>query len=226
MHTLVARAGWWMNKHGAHSVKVRDFVFDFGGVVFVWNPAALVRSHFGDNWHGFDSPAALGRAIFSHSDWLDFDRGERTLQQVVEQTARRLAVAQATIHTLIAPIGEQLRPIETTVSLLQSLRERRDAGEAIRLLYLSNMPAPFARVLEQRHAFIDWFDGGIFSADVLLAKPQKPIYDLLGTRYSLQPGSTLFIDDNAPNLDEAAALGWQTLHLTDPSQLPGHLAQA
>ncbi len=203
---------------------VRDFVFDFGGVVFDWNPAAMVRSHFRDNWQGFESAEALGRAIFVHADWLAFDRGERTLLEVAEQTAHRLAIPQPTIHGLLAPIAEQLQPIGSTVALLQSLRERREAGEDLRLLFLSNMPAPFARTLEQRHAFIQWFDGGIFSADVRLLKPQAEIYQLLERRYRMKPGTTLFIDDHRPNVQTAAALGWQTLHLTDPVQLSKQVA--
>ncbi len=203
---------------------IRDFVFDFGGVVFDWNPAALVRAHFGGDWQGFESPEVLGRAIFSHGDWLAFDRGEQTLPEVVEQTARRLAIPQPTMHALLAPIGEQFQPIASTVALLQTLRERREAGEGVRLLFLSNMPAPFARTLEQRHAFIQWFDGGIFSADVLLLKPQAEIYQLLERRFGLQAGTTLFIDDHRPNVQAAASLGWQTLHLTNPAELATHLA--
>ena len=205
-------------------MKVRDFVFDFGGVVFDWKPASLVKAHFGGAWQGFDSPEALSQAIFSHADWQAFDRGERTLLEVVAQTAQRLAIDATSMHALLAPIGTQLQPIASTVALLDALRLRRQAGEGVRLLYLSNMPAPFARVLEQRHAFIDWFDGGLFSADVLLSKPQAPIYALLAQRYGLQAGSTLFVDDHAPNLVEATARGWHTLHLTDPAQLSNHLA--
>lgn len=203
---------------------IRDFVFDFGGVVFDWNPAAMVRAYFCDDWQGFESPEALGRAIFSHGDWLAFDRGERTLPEVVEQTAQRLEIPQPRMHALLAPIGEQLQPIASTVALLQTLRERREAGEGVRLLFLSNMPAPFARTLEQRHVFIQWFDGGIFSADVLLLKPQAEIYQLLEGRYGLQAGTTLFIDDHRPNVQAAARLGWQTLHLTNPAELATHLA--
>ena len=203
---------------------IRDFVFDFGGVVFDWNPAAIVRSHFCDNWHGFESAEALSRAIFVHADWLAFDRGERTLLEVADQTARRLAIPEPTMHALMSPIGEQLQPIASTLALLQSLRERRQAGEGVRLLFLSNMPAPFARTLEQRHAFIQWFDGGLFSADVRLLKPQAEIYQLLAQRYQLQPGTTLFIDDHRPNVQAAAALGWQTLHLIEPAELSKCLA--
>jgi putative hydrolase of the HAD superfamily len=86
------------------------------------------------------------------------------------------------------------------------------------------MPAPFARTLEQRHAFIQWFDGGLFSADVRLLKPQAEIYQLLAQRYQLQPGTTLFIDDHRPNVQAAAALGWQTLHLIEPAELSKCLA--
>jgi len=208
----------------AHKVTIRDFVFDFGGVVFDWNPAAMVRSHFRDNWYGFESAEALSRAIFTHTDWLAFDRGERTLLEVTDQTARRLVIPLPRMQALLAPIGEQLQPIASTVALLQSLRERREAGEGVRLLFLSNMPAPFARTLEQRHAFIQWFDGGLFSADVRLLKPQAEIYQLLAQRYRLQPGSTLFVDDHRPNVQAAAALGWHALHLTDPAELSKHLA--
>ena len=120
-------------------MKVRDFVFDFGGVVFDWKPASLVSAHFGGAWQGFDSPEAIGQAIFSHADWQAFDRGERTLDQVVAQTAQRLAIEPASMQALLAPIGAQLQPIPSTVALLDALRLRRQAGEGIRLLYLSNM---------------------------------------------------------------------------------------
>ena len=206
-------------------MKILNVVFDFGGVVFDWNPAAMVRAHFGGDWQGFDSPEALGRAIFLHADWLAFDRGERSQDEVIAQTAQRLSMAQAQMHALIAPIGAQLQPIATTVQLLGDLQARRKAGGGMRLLFLSNMPAPFARTLEQRHAFLECFEGGIFSADVLLTKPQAEIYQLLAQRYQLQPGATLFIDDHGPNVQAAAALGWQTLHLTDPALLRQGLAE-
>lgn len=206
-------------------MKILAVVFDFGGVVFDWKPAAMVRSHFGGDLQGFDSPEALGRAIFSHADWHAFDRGERSLDEVASQTAQRLAIGQAQMHALMAPIGAQLQPIPTTVQLLGDLQARRKAGEGVRLLFLSNMPAPFARTLEQRHAFLDCFEGGIFSADVLLAKPQPEIYQLLARRYQLEAATTLFIDDQEPNLHAAAALGWQTLHLTEPARLRQQLPE-
>lgn len=205
-------------------MKILDLVFDLGGVVLDWKPAAMVDAHFGNDLQGFDGPDALARAIFSHADWLAFDRGERALDEVIAQTAQRLAIPHAKVHALIEPIGAQLQPIATTVQLLGEMQSRRKAGEGVRLLFLSNMPAPFARTLESRHAFLECFEGGIFSADVRLAKPQAEIYQLLAQRYKLEASATLFIDDHGPNVQAAAALGWHTLHLTNPAQLRQQLS--
>jgi len=86
------------------------------------------------------------------------------------------------------------------------------------------MPAPYARVLEYRHAFFAWFDGGIFSGDVKMMKPHRGIYDLLTQRYGLQASETVFIDDSAANVAAARELGWKAIHCERPSQVPAQLA--
>ena len=83
---------------------------------------------------------------------------------------------------------------------------------------------PFARVLEQRHQFLGLFDGGVFSGDVLLAKPQPEIYELVETRYGLEPPSTIFVDDLLANVLVARARGWQAVHFESAAQLEPHLA--
>jgi putative hydrolase of the HAD superfamily len=138
--------------------------------------------------------------------------------------ALRLSLPVERLNSTLAPMGERLEPIAVTLELLGALCARRDAGEPLRLYYLSNMPVPYARVLEQRHAFLRWFDGGIFSGDVLMLKPQPEIYHLLAARYRLEASETVFIDDSAANVAAARALGWQAIHCEAPSALPAQLA--
>src|SRR5690349_5788036 len=83
---------------------------------------------------------------------------------------------------------------------------------------------PFARVLESRHGFLRHFEGGIFSGDVKLAKPDPAIFELLAGRHGLVPADTLFIDDSAANVAAARQLGWQAIHCTSPAALPGQVA--
>lgn len=201
-----------------------NIVFDFGAVLFTWQPAELVRRHFGHFTPTAEVAQQLARDMFHHEDWEGFDRGMHELNFVIERMASRLSLPGEQLHAFLGPIGERLTPIAETVELLAQLRHRRDTRGDIRLYYLSNMPAPYARALEQRHGFIQWFDGGIFSGDVKLVKPQREIYELLISNHGLYPQHTVFIDDLLTNVEAARALGWQGIHCTSPQRLAAQLA--
>lgn len=197
-----------------------NVVFDFGAVLFTWRPIEIVASAFPARAATTADAKELAQAMFSHEDWHDYDRGLLEMDAVVQRLSSRLELERDAVQTLVQNIGDCLRPIEETVAVLQSLRSRREAGEGVTGLYfLSNMPRPYARELEQKHAFLQHFDGGIFSGDVLLSKPNPAIYELLQSRYQLQPEGTLFIDDLQSNVQVAQAMGWHGLHLTDPPSL-------
>ena len=201
-----------------------NIVFDFGAVLFDWQPARLAAQHFPERAATPAQARQLARDLFGHADWQGFDCGTVSLDAVVTRTARRLDLPAARLHDALAPIGEELAPIACNVELLAGLRERRDRQADIKLYFLSNMPEPFARALEQRHDFLQWFDGGIFSGDVKLGKPDPVIFKLLASRYGMASAdNTLFIDDSLVNVRAAGALGWQTIHCEAPERLRDQL---
>jgi putative hydrolase of the HAD superfamily len=201
-----------------------NVVFDLGAVLLTWEPVALVQNQLAPHAPTAEAAHALARKMFHHEDWLGFDRGTHSLDDAIGRMALRLALPADRLSEVLAPMGERLEPIPVTVELLASLRARRDAGEELRLYYLSNMPSPYARVLEYRHPFFHWFDGGIFSGDVQMIKPQREIYELLAAQYRLAAAETVFIDDSLANVLAARELGWQAIHCERPSALPGQLA--
>ncbi|RYF34707.1 MAG: HAD family phosphatase [Comamonadaceae bacterium] len=201
-----------------------NIVFDLGAVLLTWEPVALVRQHLGPHAPTAEAAHALAREMFHHEDWLGFDRGTHALEAVVGLMAQRLGLPSDKLAALFAPIGERLAPIPVTVELLEGLRHRRDAGEDLHLYYLSNMPVPYARALEDRALFLPWFEGGIFSGDVKLLKPQREIYALLADRFRLVGDETIFIDDSLANVEAARAFGWHAIHCTAPSALSTQLA--
>ncbi|MDR6536171.1 HAD-IA family hydrolase [Variovorax soli] len=203
---------------------MKNVVFDLGAVLLSWEPVSLVHAVLAPHTPTAQAAHALAREMFHHEDWLGFDRGTHSLEDAIGRMALRLSLPVERLNSMLAPMGERLEPIAVTLELLDALCERRDAGEPLRLYYLSNMPAPYARVLEQRHAFLRWFDGGIFSGDVRMLKPQPEIYQLLATRHGLEASETVFIDDSAANVAAARALGWQAIHCEAPSALPAQLA--
>jgi len=198
---------------------VANFVFDFGAVIFEWDPVKRVEQHFQGKWYGCESAQALAKSIFGHSTWHAFDQGVTNMQSVIEHASDRLGIGHQALIELIEPIGEDLAPIESSIEILELLKKRREEDGSCRLYFLSNMPAPYARVLERKHHFLEWFDGGIFSADVKLAKPDIRIYKLLANRVRLKPENTLFIDDLLLNVQAAESLGWRTIHLSKPLDL-------
>ena len=196
-----------------------NLVFDFGAVLVEWQPAQLLAEHFPDLTGTPQAARHLASSLFGHADWHAFDRGQITLEVVVRRTAQRLALPQAQLRSLVAGIGERLRPLQESVAVLAELAGRRRLRGDVRLYFLSNMPAPYARTLEQRHVFLQWFDGGIFSGDAQCSKPDPAIFQMLQRRYALEPSQTLMIDDLKDNIEAAGALGWGGIQFVSAQQL-------
>jgi putative hydrolase of the HAD superfamily len=201
-----------------------NVVFDFGAVLFTWQPAQIVADGFPERAATEAGAKQLAFAVFSHPDWHNFDRGLMEMDTLISRTSKRLKLESTKVKTMVYGIGERLQPMADTLAVLQSLHARRHQGDGIKgLYYLSNMPVPYARTLEQKHSFLSHFDGGIFSGDVLCSKPDPGIYSLLQSRYGLVPGSTVFIDDLKANVDAARALGWTGIQFTSAEQLADEL---
>ncbi len=201
-----------------------NFVFDFGAVLFTWEPHTLIQTFFPAQTSNVENAKALASQVFSHADWHAFDAGHISQTEVTQRTQQRLGLDVPILTKLIDSIPDTLQPIASSIAVLQKLRDQRDAGRDIRLYFLSNMPAPYARVLEQRHSFIDYFDDGIFSGDVKLVKPEAAIFELATQRFGLHGSLTVFIDDLQANIDASLAHGWQGVHLQEPSQLHSKLS--
>jgi len=190
-----------------------NIVFDFGGVVFQWQPTALLRQTLPQ--HAPDEAAAgalvttLFQAFAPGSDWSAFDLGLIEPEALAARIARRTGIAEADVLAVVHAIPAHLQPLTGTVSMMHRLKQ---AGH--RLFYLSNMPASYADELERRHAFFELFDDGIFSARVQMMKPQAAIYHEAVRRFGQAPADLLFIDDVPHNVEAARALGWQALHFT------------
>jgi putative hydrolase of the HAD superfamily len=194
-----------------------NIVFDFGAVLVNWRPHDVVRKHFPDIAHSQEKVAQLSSSLFSHEDWQGFDAGRLTSEEISGLTARRLCLNERVVWRMVDDINDHISPIVSSVQVLENLYAEKEA-KGYKLYFLSNMPAPYARGLE-RHAFMRCFDGGIFSGDHGLIKPQPEIFQKLEAMYALQGRPILFIDDHPANIAEAQRQGWQTIHLTQTNEL-------
>ena len=197
-------------------------VFDFAGVLFRWQPAAMLQREIPHLAHDEASALHWVEQIFQGyaGDWGDFDRGTVGAAALVERISRRAGLAASDVQRIVDAVPHELQPVADTVALLRRLR---DSGRE--LYFLSNMPAPYADHLQARHDFVGWFRDGVFSARVHANKPEAAIFEIAAARFGAAPGELVFIDDHLPNVLAAQALGWNALQFSSAAQVEVELRE-
>ena len=199
------------------------FVFDFGRVLFDWQPERLLQRLLPQRAFDAASTAHWTAQVFQsyQGDWGEFDRGAVSPAEVVQRIAQRTGLAADEVQSVVAAGAASLQPIPAALNLMNQLRQ---PGQP--MFFLSNMPAPYAEHLEREHAFVRDFDDGVFSSRVKLIKPDPAIFALAAQRFGLPPAELVFVDDVPANVAAAQAAGWQAVLFSDAAQCERELRLA
>lgn len=184
-------------------------MFDLGGVVFRWQPDAIIASVFDEK----PARELVKKAIFEHPDWINLDRGTISVESAINRGATRTGLPAREIARLLHAVPVFLTPIDQTIELI-----RRLGGTANNLFVLSNMHLASIAHLEQQHDIWGLFDGVVISSRINRVKPEIEIYEYLLDTFQLRPGETVFIDDMPENLETASSLGLKTIRFLNPVQ--------
>ena len=176
---------------------VTAVVFDIGGVLLDWDPRHLYRQLIAD-------PGEMARFLgeVCTPQWhLAHDLGADTLE-----SCRELAAAHPEDASLI--MAWAYRREEMIAGELDGVGVLADvAGTGLTCLALSNMEADSFAVRRDRFPFFRYFDGCVISGVEGVAKPDRKIFEILLSRYDLDPATTVFTDDNAANVVAAREIG-------------------
>lgn len=199
------------------------FVFDFGRVLFNWQPETLLQQVLPARVVDDASAAHWVAQVFQSygGDWGEFDRGTVEPDALVRRISQRTGLAPAEVEAVVQAVPASLTPIQASIDLLQRLQQ---PGRA--MFYLSNMPAPYADHLEREHAFVRGFTDGVFSARVQLIKPEPAIFAMASQRFGVAPAELIFFDDSPANVAAARAAGWQALLFSSAAQAEQDLCTA
>ena len=184
-----------------------NIIFDFGRVVFTWDPKPFVEKYFQDP----ETRLMINCEIFDHPDWLEIDRGTLTLEQLAVRAAKRTQISSDCLLKMLYNVPDILQPIPETVLLLGRLKKRQHT-----LYALSNMGEYSMTKLEKINPFLEIFDGMVISSEIKLVKPDPAIFHHLLHKFGIKAQESVFIDDHAPNIHTAASLGFHTIHFTTP----------
>jgi len=75
----------------------------------------------------------------------------------------------------------------------------------------------------QTFHFLSYFEGIMVSGEEKLIKPDPKFYNLLLERYDVDASKSLFIDDNARNIEGAKDVGINTIHFQGAETLLNEL---
>ena len=192
--------------------KIKNIIFDLGGVLVDWNPEYVYLDVFkGDRkkmkWF-FDEVCTF--------DWNENQDAGYPLAQATEDRIKLFPQYEEWIRVFYGRWEEMLGgPIEGTVKLLKALVANPD----YRVLALTNWSSETFPVALKKFEFLHWFEGIVVSGTEKTRKPFADIYQITLDRYALNASDSLFIDDNLRNIEAAQALGIQTIHFKNPDQL-------
>lgn len=91
--------------------------------------------------------------------------------------------------------------IPGTKDIIEKLRDK------YKVMYLSDNVKERVNKLNEKFDFISWFEGGIFSHEVGVRKPNPKIYDFALKKGEALPQETIFIDDKPKMLKPAIEMG-------------------
>jgi len=195
--------------------EIKSVIFDLGGVLIDWNPKYVYRTIFEKEkemeWF-FENICTF--------EWNEEQDAGRSIAEATNQLIKKYPEHESNIRAYYDRWEEMLGgPIDKTVEILRELKKNRD----LRLYALTNWSAETFPVALKKYDFLHWFDGRIVSGEEKIRKPFVELYKRLIDKYSIDPSTALYLDDNTRNLLPAKELGMQTIHFQNPDQFRSEL---
>lgn len=187
-------------------MNIKNIVFDFGGVLMDWDPRYYYKDYFQD-----DEKMEYFLNHIAKPEWnAEQDRG----RSLAEGTAILIAQHpewEKEARAFYDHWTDMLRsPIDKNVATLQKLEHSK-----YHLFGLTNWSAETFPYALENFEFFQVFNGKIVvSGEEKLIKPDPSIWQVLLDRYKIKAEESVFIDDNAENIEVAQSLGFITIHCT------------
>lgn len=193
---------------------IKNIIFDIGNVMvgFTW------REFYAGFGYGEEMVDRLAAATVKSAMWDEVDRGVLSDEELVEGFIRNDPSLERELRLIFRNIHGLIIKYDYAVPWVKSLR---DAG--YHCYFLSNFSSKVRVDCKEALSFLEYMDGGVFSYEDHLIKPDTEIYELLLSRYGLKAEECVFMDDTEKNLPPAKRLGIHTILFQDREQAVSEL---
>lgn len=184
--------------------RIDAVIFDLGNVLLDYHPR-MFMAELGIDPKYFDR---LEKVFPQSQEWQDLDQNLISDDEFLEAALKKEPALRREILLYHKHWYDHFKAIPENVAAFYEVRE---AGA--KTYILSNFQKTCFRVIQEHNVFIDDVDGRVISFECVLRKPDPKIYELIISKYQLDPGHSVFIDDMAVNIEAAKAAGLKTILL-------------
>ncbi|HET9159260.1 MAG TPA: HAD family phosphatase [Caulobacteraceae bacterium] len=189
---------------------IRGVLWDVGNVIVRWDPRTLYSKIFPDP---HERDRFLGE-VCTMAWHQAHDAGKPFADNIGELTERHPHHAGA-IAAWRERWGEMFSGcIAETEAVMAELH-----AQGVPQYGLTNMSLEVWDEVQAMSPVFDHFHDVVVSAAERLLKPDPAIFEVVLQRAGLDPHQLLFVDDSAPNIEAARAMGFDVHHFTDPAAL-------
>lgn len=199
----------WKEFSDQNMADYKTVIFDIGGVLTDY----MEREFYVLRGYSQEMADRLCRATMRSGYWDEFDLGRLGQPGIISIFQQQDPEIADEIRAALQDVSLLVKRRASAIPWIQSLKE-----DGYNVLYLSNFAEQAHRQCSEALDFVGEMDGGIFSFQCHLVKPDPAIYQLLINQFQLQPESCVYIDDTAKNLLPAGKLGMQTIQYLNQEQ--------
>lgn len=177
---------------------LRNLIFDMGNVLLNFLPEDVLSRYCREG----EERRVIRDELFYGPEWDMADRGEIEDTGRYERIAPRVSPEyREALYNCVIHWHETLTPVSGAMDFLLAAK-RQGLG-----VYLLTNTSDAFDLFFGRFGSVDLFHGAVISFQEHLMKPDPAIYQLLLTRYHLDPAECFFLDDRAENVAGAAECG-------------------
>lgn len=192
---------------------IKNIILDIGGVIADDGTKKYKDEMYKDKLNiPFEEIKNIGRIAFGGT-FRDCLLGNMKLSEHISNVIRDNPKYQKELLYMLEPkfYAETYPVIYKTLDYVRLLKDRD-----YNIYFLSNI---IFESYEYIKNILDEFDGGIYSYQEHVIKPDKKIYKLIIDKYNLKIDECVFFDDSIKNVDAANEFGLKSYLFTDISDI-------
>jgi len=190
---------------------IDTIIFDLGGVLVDWNPEYVYKNVFSDTdkMHWFLTNVCSPEWNIEQDGGRTISAAEQLIIKEFPEFEKEILLFYKDWHLMFKGV------IEENLEIFHKLK----ASGNYKIYGLTNWSAEKWDKALELFPFLNDFDGIVVSGQEKCRKPHSEIYNIILERFSINPKTAIFIDDNFENIIAAKKLNLNSIHCTANSNL-------